>query len=372
MQNNICIFNNNERVLRRKTLNYIAFIKFWAMLLIIKWHVIPWKKIKIDYGARMCEILFVSSGFLVGYNYYKRPLSSTYQSSFKYAYKHLRMFYPLEIINIIYGIHSYYNKLEIIDIQIIVINVLIMKSWSRYNRIVNRFNGITWFLSSLLFCYFLTPILLQGIKNIKNSLMIFILFAFIRIALEIIIYKSDLNLLDVNFHRGPFVRCMEFYLGMLIAPLFYKINNILDKYRNKIWIKGIFTLIQIVLPFGIYFIMLKYNLNLKRCYFVLIFCLFIFICGFDYGYLSDIFEMKIAKIIMSHQMEMYLLQKTVNNILLKIMNKVQLKFPPILEFEYYVKLLIIYIFAFIYKKWMKENLAKILDIVVILIKKIFQ
>ena len=44
MQNNICIFNNNERVLKKKTLNYIVFIKFWAILLIIKRHVIPWKK----------------------------------------------------------------------------------------------------------------------------------------------------------------------------------------------------------------------------------------------------------------------------------------------------------------------------------------
>jgi hypothetical protein len=304
------------------------------------------EKKKIDYGARMCEILFVSSGFLVGYNYYKMAIQSTYQFSFKYAYKHLKIFYPLEIINIIYGVYSYNKKLKLIDFQIIVINILVIKSWSRYHRIISRFNANTWFLSSLLFCYFLTPILLEGIKY-KNSLKLFILFAFIRISLEIIISKSDANLLDVNFHRGPIVRCIEFYLGMLIIPLFFKINNILDKFKNKIWIKIIFTSIQIVLPFGIYFIMMQYNRNLKRCYFVLIFCLFIFICGFDYGYLSDLFEMKIAKIIMSHQMEMYLLQKTVNNILLKIMNKVKLKFPPFLEFEYYIKLLIIFIFAYI-------------------------
>ena len=61
-------YNNNNCFIKRKYLNYIAFIKFWAMLLIIKWHIIPYKIIKIDYGARMCEILFISSGFLIGYN----------------------------------------------------------------------------------------------------------------------------------------------------------------------------------------------------------------------------------------------------------------------------------------------------------------
>jgi peptidoglycan/LPS O-acetylase OafA/YrhL len=65
--NDISNFTSNQ-VIKRKSLKYIAFIKFWAMILIIKWHVIPWKIIKIDYGARMCEILFICSGFLVGYN----------------------------------------------------------------------------------------------------------------------------------------------------------------------------------------------------------------------------------------------------------------------------------------------------------------
>ena len=88
---------------RRKKLNFIAFIKFLAMLKIIKWHIYNWELKPIDYGARMCEILFISSGFLVGYNYYEKNMQSNYETSFKYSYKHLRNFYPLVVINTIYN-----------------------------------------------------------------------------------------------------------------------------------------------------------------------------------------------------------------------------------------------------------------------------
>ena len=119
----------------------------------------------IDYGARMCEILFISSGFLVGYNYYEKNMPCDYETSFKYAYKHLRTFYPLEFINTLYG---YFfrpgKKYNLTEYEILISNLLMIKSWSRYTHFASCFNRITWFLSSLLFCYFLVPLLLKGIK----------------------------------------------------------------------------------------------------------------------------------------------------------------------------------------------------------------
>ena len=107
---------------RRENLNYIAFIKFWSMILIIKWHLYYGSKNKrLDYGSRMCDFLFVSSGFLVGYNYYKRAMPSTYDSSCKYTYKHLRSFYPLHIINSFYCIYLNKGKLNLTDYEMFII-----------------------------------------------------------------------------------------------------------------------------------------------------------------------------------------------------------------------------------------------------------
>jgi peptidoglycan/LPS O-acetylase OafA/YrhL len=161
---------------RRNSLNYIAFIKFLAMIKIIKWHAFLWKSKPIDYGARMCEILFISSGFLVGYNHYKKNMSCDYETSFKYSYNHIRNFYPLLFINTIYGFFIHNRKIyNLTKFVVLISNLLMINSWSRHFGLASGFNDISWFLSALIFCYFFAPLLLQGIKNIKISLKLFLL-----------------------------------------------------------------------------------------------------------------------------------------------------------------------------------------------------
>lgn len=348
---------------RRPNLNYIGFIKFWAMLLIIKWHIFEWKTKPIDYGARMCEILFVSSGFLVGYNYYEMEFPDTFTNAFKYTYKHLRSFYPLELINIMFRVLTSNRKLNKSNIEILILNILLIKSLSRHVYIVNIYSGYSWFLSALLFCYFCTPFLLKGIQNIKRSLLLFVVVALIRIGLEEYIKKGErtINILDIHFHRGPGIRLMDFYLGMLIIPTFFKLKKILDPWGNNISLKIFCTILQLFSPLVIYKIMLKYNHILFRCYFVLIFTVFIFIFGYDYGYLSYIISTKFCKLIMSCQMEMYLLQENMNEIIDKIAKCNYCRLRADSESNYIVKTIIIFIVALLYKSFLKQPLTRILD-----------
>jgi len=209
----ISLIQNNINSKRRAKLNYIAFIKFLAMIKLIKWHIYSWKSKPIDYGARMCEILFIASGFLVGYNYYKRNMPCDYKTSFNYSYKHLRTFYPLEFIVTIYGFcNNQRKKYNLTTFEILIGELLMIKSWSRYKDLAAYFNGISWFLSVLLFCYFLVPILLQGIKNLKISFILFFIVAFIRVATEEVILNGSINFFDAHFHRGPIIRLLEFYI----------------------------------------------------------------------------------------------------------------------------------------------------------------
>ena len=236
------------------------------------------------------------------------------------------------------------------------------------------FSRISWFLSSLLFCYFCTPFLLKGIKTIKSSLLLFVTVAFIRIVIEEYIRKGKetINILDLDFHRGPGIRCMEFFLGMLTIPTFFKIKKILEPLRNNFFIKVLFTIVQLVSPLIIYNLMLKYDQILLRCHFVLIFCFFIFIFGYDYGYLSDILSSKSCKLIMSCQMEMYLLQRTVNTIIKQIISNFNWKFNDNSESQYIIKTIIIFIVAFVYKSLLKQPLAKMLDSIVKILQHLYK
>lgn len=173
---------------------------------------------------------------------------------------------------------------------------------------------------------------------------------------------------DVYFHSGPIIRLLEFYMGMLLIPIYFYINDFMNKYKNQLWVKIMFTFIQIIFPLFIYLIMLKYNYLLFRCYFVLIFCFSIFIISYDYGFLSDLFASKLFAKIMSCQIEMYLLQRTINNILLKIIGRK--KFESIFnkEMQFLIKLFFIFIFGYFYKILFREKFAKLFDIFLIKLK----
>ena len=366
--------NKEDNKKRRDPLNYIAFMKFWAMIIIIRWHVYQWKqprKYRIYYGARMCEFLFISSGFLVGYNYYKRPMPATYYASFKYAYKHLRNFYPLHILNSIYLIYIRVyidkRKFTLTDYEMLIFNFLLVKVWSNDPKFGIGFNGISWFINVQLYLYFLSPFLLVGIQNVKNSLIIFGLVTFTRLGIEILIRKGALNFLDFNFHYGPVIRLLEFYLGMLMIPLFDKIKCLLDKIKNSKFMKYFFTIIQSIIPIIIYYIMLKYN-YLYRCYFVLIFCPFTFLISLDYGYLSNINNNKICKKIMSCQMEMYLLQSQLNNTLRLILKN---HWPNNRELTFSIKVGFIFLISYIYKKLFRDKFAIFMDKIIDILQKIF-
>ena len=359
--------NKNENKKRRDALNYIAFIKFWAMTLIIRHHIYKSKHHRINYGARMCEFLFISSGFLVGYNYYKREISATYYDSIKYTYKHLRSFYPVYILQLIYRIFIYNRKFTLTDYEILIFYILMAKDYKRDPALKKCFSTIPWFINDLIYFYFLSPFLLVGIKSLKNSLIIFIFMSFARLGIELLIAKGASNFMNFNFHHGSSIRLMEFYLGMLMAPLFFKIKYFFDKIQNKIYLRYFFTFLQIIFPVVIYYIMLKYN-NLGRCYFVLIFCVCTFLISFDYGYLSNIIKKKICKEIMSCQMEMYLTHFELNRILYK---KLKLHWIKNTELIFYVTLYFIFIIAYIYRKLFRDKLAILMDKIVDLLKKIF-
>jgi len=366
--------NKEDNKKRRETLNYISLMKFWAMIIIIRWHVYQWKqprKYRIYYGARMCEFLFISSGFLVGYNYYKRPMPTTYYASFKYAYKHLRNFYPLHFINSIYWIYIRYffykGKFTLTDYEMLIFNFLLVKVWSSNPEFGIGFNGISWFVNVQLYLYFLSPFLLVGIQNVKNSIIIFVLITFTRLGIELLISNGALNFMNFNLHYGTIIRLLEFYLGMLMIPLFDKVKCYLDKIKNNIYMKYFFTIIQSIFPLIIYYIMLKYK-NLYRCYFVLIFCPFTFLISFDYGYLSNINTNKICKKIMSCQMEMYLLQSQLNNTL-RILFKNH--WPNNAELTFSIKVGFIFVISYIYKKLFKDKLAVFMDKIIDLLKIIF-
>ena len=90
----------------------------------------------------------------------------------------------------------------------------------------------------------------------------------------------------------------------------------------------------------------------------------------DYGYLSYIIELKILKIVMGTQLEMYLIQMNVHITFDIYFTPKFIHIPRI--FIYYIKLLSIFIIAFFYRKFYRDKLAKLMDALLFFITKIFR
>lgn len=355
---------------KKKNLYFLGFNKFIGMYLIIRMHLYSNRIMDFDYGIRMCELLFISSGFLVGYNYYNNQMEFTYISPFKYAYKHIRNFYPFYLLNLFYGLYLFKDTLNfnLTYIELLLINLLMIANWSSHGSIARFHFGISWFLDNILYCYFLSPILLYSINGVKNSLKLFFYTSMIRILAEELLNHGAFNVFDTNFHCGPIIRILEFYMGMLLSPLYFHFKLKLDKYQKNCSLKIVFTIIQIILPICLYYFMVKYNKILFRCYFVLIFCLYVFIISYDNGFLSNLCSKSILITIMSAQLEMYLIQMNVHITIEKYLNKKALyKIPGLVIF--YFKLITIFIFSFFYRKYYRDKFAKLLDKLIFLIIK---
>ena len=356
------IIEKPKNPIKRGNLNYLGFHKFVGMYLIIRMHIYDNKRMPFDFGIRMCELLFSSSGFLVGYNYYNKSVEYSYSSSIKYAYKHLRSFYPYYLINLFYGLYLNRDKIKfnITNIELLLINLLLIANWTSHRKIARFYFGISWFLDNIFYCYCISNFLLTTINNMKNSLKLLFLVGFTRIITEELLHRGAYNVFDTNFHCGPIIRLLEFYFGMLLTPIYFQIKKSLDKLKNNILFKIIFTTIQIIIPILLYHIFVKYEKTLLRCYFVLITSVYIIIISYDYGGVSNIVSNKIFKIIMSAQLEMYLIQFNANVAFeTYFRNKRENNISKLLI--YYIKIIIIFGISYTYRIFLRDKLAYLMD-----------
>lgn len=162
------------------------------------------------------------------------------------------------------------------------------------------YNGASWFLSALIFCYFMSPFLRKLSRDAKVSGVLFVIVFILRFVVD---YVFDVNPGYINFeiHVSPVIRCMEFFMGMLIVPLFIQINTWLEGKRTFL----VFTLIEII-NCTITFLAIVYK-EWYRSVFVLLFCFFILIFSFDRGAISMLLGFRPFKWFSSIQFEFYIL-----------------------------------------------------------------
>ena len=300
------VVENQEKltIKRKPKLNGFAGLKVIAVLLMFYWHSELAIKISsvIDFGARCCEFLFVVSGFLVVYNY-KKKYDNLFKETLYYSSKKLIKIWPLHIVALFVILFVERATFSASKIPTLILNALLLQSWSNKGHVIMSFNGISWFLSALFLCYLLTPILVKLCKNYKLSAILLIFVMIGRLLLDKYLPNIPLVSKVINLHTSCLVRLTEFFMGMLLCPIVLKLKDKICT-NGKKW-SIIFSCLEIATLVGVGFA-IRF-ISQSRAFFVILMCMLVFVFAFDKGLVSKLFSFQPIKFLSNIQFEFFIL-----------------------------------------------------------------
>lgn len=187
-------------------------------------------------GARGVEIFFCLAGFLIAMHYHDSNLGGTLLDSYQYCTNKMKKFYVLHVTTFVCFFVSPFIKMlegELSEVQIYnfwkdaILNIFLLRSW--VPEIEFGFNGPTWFLSSLLFSYFLVPKILNIFK--KKNFIFFIISFILVLLLKVYIFYFGVKfkwIYDfVDLYVNPVYRFLDFLLGYIFYLIMFKEKTVI-------------------------------------------------------------------------------------------------------------------------------------------------
>lgn len=183
------------------------------MGLIILSHIL----IRFDIGGEGgVAFFFILSGFILSFNYNRRNTEPNRKSL---IVKQLCKIYPLHIITLfmMLAINSYEQATPSWDKTLITI--LMLQSWVPSNEYQFILNGSSWFLSSIVLCYFAFTYLYHYLLN-TSLRQIMILCAIVMTVYIPLICLIQPQFVNCFIYVFPPLRLIDFSLGILLYRLY--------------------------------------------------------------------------------------------------------------------------------------------------------
>lgn len=301
-----------KRILSLQSLRFFGFIFVFCI------HIKEFLPFEIpDLGARGVEFFFVLSGFTMAYNYCKKDIKCSLKECFKFSYIRAKKFYLLHIITFILAFLLIIsnNKLNIILIGKAVLNIILVQSW--IPSIKFSFNGVSWFLSALLFCYFMTPAIFYVIKKIKKNFILMVLLIFFKILYETI-YSKYINI-DIGyfFHVFPLYQLTQYMLGCIIGTIFVDEEEEIKKQSSKFT-----SILQIIAIIFYLMAVIIGNQALWQRYMYVFFVMFlIYILAIETGIVYKILSNRILLHLGNISLELFMFHQIILRYIIRIFGK---------------------------------------------------
>ena len=150
---------------------------------------------------------FILSGFVCSLGYGQRICEGVFRYG-DFIWKRLKKLYPLHLFCLLFFLLV---SQTVPDLKVLV-NALLLQSWVPDPDWYFSCNKVSWFLSSLLFCYVVFPFFYRHLSRYL-TLAVFLAYA----AICWLIPYDQVNAVLYVF---PLVRFVDFYLGMLLCRFY--------------------------------------------------------------------------------------------------------------------------------------------------------
>lgn len=211
-------------------LHSIECFRCILMLLIFLEHY-PHSPIRLG-GFAVC-FFFMLSGFVLSCGYQDKILTGTIKYKDFIAGRVVKI-YILHWLLLPVGFYIHRDIWGDVS-KYLVANIFLLQSWIPDHYSYYSGNGVSWFLSTLLFCYIIYPFLIKrlSVLHLKGNMIICILLFFVRIALEYIVPQDR----AVDWlYISPFTRWIDFCMGILVYSFYRQLDQESFNY-NVSWLK---------------------------------------------------------------------------------------------------------------------------------------
>lgn len=248
-----------------------------------------------DLCARMVEVLFLASGFCMAYNHFcpsDTPAARPFRLADCQSQTAPPLPRPLYYIPVAAVFVPAWSSQTIgFILSFGLLNLTLQHAWFQSTQFM--FNNVSWFLSALLFCYFITPALSRAAARAKAARRLFLFFALlvaIRLYIEYM-RNSYPSYIRLDLHANPLVQALNYSLGFIAGVFFLSPSPLNAVLRQRLSFAAA-TLLETLFA-GLY-LAACYSLGgtTYRLFFVLLALPVIYVLAFGRGALSRIISAK--------------------------------------------------------------------------------
>lgn len=188
------------------------------------------------------SIFFVMSGFLLTYRYENIDLSISPKNCLLFSLNKIKKLYPLHIFTMLCAAiisaldiaRNGYSLRPATDLLVkLILHSTLLQTWIPYWTISSSLNEVAWFLSVIMFLYFMFPWIKRFVE--QNSIAKLCIACIIILLAQVIVCVPLLSILGSRsqvyiwfMYNFPVFRLGDFFIGCVLKRLYFesKINDI--------------------------------------------------------------------------------------------------------------------------------------------------